>query len=160
MALLYIDKTSPFSLWILFHSIKPHVNGYCCCCSVAQSCPTLCDPMDLGTPGLPVLHYLPEFPQVLVHWFSDAIESSHPLSPSSFAFNLSQHQGLFQWVGSSHQVANVLELQLQYQSFQWVIQGWFPLGLTDLISFLPKGLSRIFSSTKFEKINSSVFSLL
>ena len=146
MALLYIEKTSPFSLWILFHSIKPHVNGYCCCCSVAQSCPTLCDPMDLGTPGLPVLHYLLEFPQVLVHWFIDAIESSHPLSPSSFAFNLSQHQGLFQWVGSSHQVAEVLEPQLSASVLPVNIQGWFPLGLTGLISLHPNGLSRVFSS--------------
>ena len=84
MALLYIQKTSPFSLWILFHSIKPHVNGYCCC-SVAQSCPTLCDPMDFSTPGLPVLHYLLEFPQVLVHWVSDAIILCRPLLlPSIF----------------------------------------------------------------------------
>ena len=74
--------------------------------SVAQSCPTLCDLMDCTTPGFPVHHQLPELAQTLVHWVSDAIQPSHPLSsPSSPAFNLSQHQGLFQWVSSLHQVA-------------------------------------------------------
>ena len=73
--------------------------------SVAQSCPTLCDPTD-STPGLPVHHQLPEFTQTHVHWVSDAIQPSHPLSlPCSPALNLSQHQGLFKWVRSSHQVA-------------------------------------------------------
>ena len=63
-------------------------------CSAAKSCPTLCSPMDYSTPGFPVLHYLPEFAQVHIHWVSDAIQPSHPLLPSSFAFDLSQHQGL------------------------------------------------------------------
>ena len=74
--------------------------------------------MDRSTPGLPVLHHLPEFAQTHLHWFNDAIQSSHPLLSSSLALNLSQHQGLLQTVGSSHQVAEVLELQLQHQSFQ------------------------------------------
>ena len=88
--------------------------------SVAQSCPTLCDPMNSSTPGLPVHHQLPEFTQTHVHWVSDAIQLSHPLSsPSPLALNLSQHQGLFRWVRSSHQVAKVLKFQLQHQSFQW-----------------------------------------
>ena len=88
--------------------------------SVTQSCPTLCNPMGWTTPGLPVHHQLLEFTQTQVHWVSDAIWPSHPLlSPSSPAFNLSQHQGLFKWVSSSHQVAKVLEFQLQHQSFQW-----------------------------------------
>ena len=74
--------------------------------SVAQSCPTLCDPMDCSSPGLPVHHQLPEFTQIHVHWVCDAIQPSHPLSsPSLPTFNLSQHQGLFKWVSSSHQVA-------------------------------------------------------
>ena len=86
--------------------------------SVAQSCPTLYDPMDCSSPGLPVHHQLPEFTQTHVHWVGDAIQSSHPLSsPSPPAFNLSQHQGLFKWVSSFHQVAKVLEFQLQHQSF-------------------------------------------
>ena len=88
--------------------------------SVAQSCPTLCDPMKHSTPGLPVHHQLPESTQIHVHWVSDAIQPSHPLSsPSPPALNLSQHQGFFQWVSSSHQVAKMLEFQLQHQSFQW-----------------------------------------
>ena len=87
--------------------------------SVAQSCPTLCNPMNCSTPDFPVLHQLPELAQAHVHWVGDAIQLSHPLSsPSPSAFNLSQHQGLFQWVSSSHQVAKVLEFQLQHQSFQ------------------------------------------
>ena len=72
-------------------------------CSVSQSCPTLCDPMDCSTPGLPVHHQLLEFIQTHVHWISDAIQPSHPLSPSHPTFNLSQHQGLFKWVSSSYQ---------------------------------------------------------
>ena len=90
------------------------MGGFCiCCCSVSQSCLTPCDSTDCSTTGFPVLHYLPEFPQIHVHFVSDAIHPSHPLSPPSLsAFNLSQHQGLFQWVGSSRQVAKVMELQL------------------------------------------------
>ena len=81
--------------------------------SVAQSCPTLCDPMNCNTPGLPVHHQLPEFTQTHVHQVSDAIQLSHPLSsPSPPAPNPSQHQSLFQWVNSSHEVAKVLEFQL------------------------------------------------
>ena len=81
--------------------------------SVAQSCPTLCDPMNRSTPGLPVHHQLPEFTQTRVHRVSDAIQPSHPLlSPSPPASNPSQHQSLFQWVNSSHEVAKVLEFQL------------------------------------------------
>ena len=88
--------------------------------SVTQSCPTLCDPMNRSTPGLPVHHQLPEFSQTHVHWVGEAIQPSHALSsPSPPSLNLSQHQGLFKWVSSSHEVAKVLEFQLQHQSFQW-----------------------------------------
>ena len=81
--------------------------------SVAQSCPTLCDPMNRSTPCLPVHHQLPEFTQTCIHRVHDAIQPSHPLSsPSSPAPNPSQHQRLFQWVNSSHEVAKVLEFQL------------------------------------------------
>ena len=80
----------------------------------------LCDPMNRSTPRLPVHHQLPKFTQTHVHWVGDAIQPSHPLSsPSPPASNPSQHQDLFQWVSSSHEVARVLELQLQHQSFQW-----------------------------------------
>ena len=81
--------------------------------SVAQSCPTLCDPMNHSMPGPPVHHQLPEFTQTHVHQVTDAIQPSHPLSyPSPPAPNPSQHQSLFQWVNSSHEVAKVLEFQL------------------------------------------------
>ena len=88
--------------------------------SVTQVCPTLCNPMNRSTPGLPVHHQLPESTQTQVHWVGDAIQPSHPLSsPSPPALKLSQHQGLFKWVSSSHQVTKVLEFQPQHQSFQW-----------------------------------------
>ena len=88
--------------------------------SVAQSCPTLCDPMNCSMPGLPVHHQLPESTHTHVHRVGDAIQPSHPLSsPSPPALNLSQHQGLCKWVSSLHQVAKVLEFQLQHQSFHW-----------------------------------------
>ena len=91
--------------------------------SVAQSCLTLCNSMDCSTPGFPVHHQFLELAQTRVHWLRDAIQPSHPLSsPSPPAFNLSQHQDLFQWVSSLHQVAKVLELQLQHQSFQWIFR--------------------------------------
>ena len=87
--------------------------------SVAQSCPTLCDPMDCSTPGLPVHHQLLEFTQTHVPLVGNAIQPSHPLSsPSPPAPNPSQHQSHFQWVNSSHEVAKVLEFQLQHHSFQ------------------------------------------
>ena len=87
--------------------------------SVTQSCPTLCDPMNRSTPGLPVHHQLPEFTQTHAQRVSDAIQPSHPLSSTSPpAPNPSQHQSLFQWVNSSHEVAKVLEFQLQHHSLQ------------------------------------------
>ena len=95
--------------------------------SVAQSCPTLCDPMKGSTPGLPVHHQLPKSTQTHAHRVSDAIQPSHPLSSPSPAPNPSQHQGLFQWVNSLHEMAKVLEFQLQHQSFQWTPR-------TDLLS--------------------------
>ena len=87
--------------------------------AIMEQCPTLCDPMNCSTPGLPVHHQLPEFIQTYIHRVSDAIQPSHPLlSPFLPATNPSQHQSLFQWVNSSHQVAEVLEFQLQHHSFQ------------------------------------------
>ena len=108
--------------------------------SGAQSCPTLCDPMNHSTSGLLVHHQLPEFTQTHVHWVGDAIQPSHPLSsPSPPAPNPSQHQGLFRCVRSSHQVAKVLEFQHQHQSFQWILKlisfridwFWSPCCLRD-----------------------------
>ena len=94
------------------------------------SCLTLCVPMDCSTPDFLVHHQLPETTQTHVHWAGDAIQPSHPLSsPFPPTFNHSQHQGLFKWVSSLHQVAKVLEFQLQHQSFQWIfgtdlLQDW------------------------------------
>ena len=127
-----------------------------CCPSIvvvvqSLSCVRLFETPQTEAHRLPCPSLFPEFTQTHVHWVSDAIQPSHPLLLSSpFAFILSQHQGLFQWVGSSHQVAKVLELQLQHQSFQWKF-SWFPLGLTGLIPLQSKGHSRIFSSTIVQK---------
>ena len=94
--------------------------------SVSWSGPAVCKPMDWNMPGFPVHHQLPELTQTHVHWVDDAIQPSHPLlSPFPPIFNLSQHQVLFQWFSSSHQVAKVLELQLQHQSFQWIFRTDF-----------------------------------
>ena len=119
--------------------------------SVAQSCLTLCDPLNCSMPGLPVHHQLPESTQTYVHCVSDAIQPSQPLSsPSPPALNLSQDQGLFKWVNSSHQVAKVLEFQLQHQSLQWTPKDWSPLGWTGWISLQSKGLSRAFSNSTIQ----------
>ena len=121
-----------------------------CCCSAAKLCPTLCDSKDCSMPGFLVLRHLPDSVQTRVHWVSDAIQPSHPLSPPSPpAFNLSQHHNLFQWVGTLHQV------DTKFWSFNFSInpsmniQGY--LGLTRLIFLQSKGLSRIFSSTTIWK---------
>ena len=119
--------------------------------SVAQSCPTLCDPMNCSTPGLLVHHQLQEFTQTHVHRVGDAIQPSHPLlSPFPPASNPSQHQSLFQWVNSSHEVAKVLEFQLQ-PVLPMNIQDWSPLEWTSWISLQSKGLSRVFSNTTVQK---------
>ena len=110
-------------LFNAYLNIKDRMNKYRVthildsCCSVPQSCPTLCNPMDYSTPGFPVHHQCPKLAQIHVHRISDAIHPSHPLSsPSPPAFNLSQHQGLFQGVSSSHQVAKVLEFHFSISS--------------------------------------------
>ena len=120
-------------------------------CSVTKLCSTPCNPMKYSTLGFADLLYLSELAQTHVHPVNDAIQPSHPLwSPSPPHLNLSQHQGLFQSVGSSHQVA-------KYWSFSFSnvlpmnIQDWFPLGWTDWISLQSKGHSRVFSSTTVQK---------
>ena len=122
-------------------------NLKCCCCSVAKSCPTLCHPVDCSTPDFPILHYLPEIVHSnscpLSQWCHSIISSSvtpcsfcPPSFPASGSFPVSQ---LFPSRGQSTGAsASVLLMN---------IQGWFPLGLTGLISLLSKGFSRIFSNT-------------
>ena len=97
------SQVNPFSCWLPFSSVQFS--------SVAQSCSTLWDPMNHSTPGLPVHHHLPEFTQTHVHWVRSM--GAGPPAPNS-----SQHQSLLQWVNSSHQMAKVLEFQLQHHSFQ------------------------------------------
>ena len=107
----------------------------------------LCDPINHSTPGLPVHHQLPEFTQTHVHWISDAIQPSHPLSsPSHPALNLSQHQCLFKWVSSLHQVDKLL-VSASTSVLPVNTQDWSPLGLMGLVSLLSRGLSRVFSTT-------------
>ena len=119
----------------------------------------LCDTMDCGMPGFPVHRQFPELAQTHVHQVTDAIQPSHPLSSPSSEFNLSQHQGLFQWVSSSHQVAKVLELQLQHQSFQWIFRTDF-LRMDWLHLLAIQGtVKRVFSNT-FRSINSSALGFL
>ena len=120
--LLRVPWTARRSSQSILKEISPEYSLEVRFTSVGQSCPTLCDPMDYSTPGLPVNHQLLGFTKTHIHWVGDAIQPSHPLlSPS--AFNLSQHQLLFQWVSSSHQVARVFELQ--HQSFQWIFRTDF-----------------------------------
>ena len=117
-----------------------------CCHSISKSCLPLFDPMDCSMPGSSLSFTNSRSLFTHVHWAGDAIQPSHPLSsPSPPAFNLSQHQRRFQSVSCSHQVAKVLEFQLQHQLFQWIFR--VDLRLTGLISLLSKGLSRDFSST-------------
>ena len=109
------------SMWILLFSF------FCCCCEVAKLCLTpLCNPMDCSTPGFLVPHCLLEFAEVCDHWICDANQTSHPLPPSPFAFSLSQHQGLFQWLGCSHHMAKVFQF--------WYAQNLF--FILNNISFL------------------------
>ena len=126
------------------------------CCSLAKLCPTLCKSVDCSTPGPSVLHCIPEFAQTHDHRVGEAIQPSHPLSsPSPPAFNLSQHQGLVQWVRSWNQVAQVLELQLHHQSFRWNFRFDF---LKDGLVGAPCSLrdSQESSPTpQFKSINSS-----
>ena len=160
--LMIVDQRK-VNLWLerLEASIKSLILRQACCCSVSKSCPTLCDPMNCSMPGFPVLHYLLEFAQTHVHWVGDALQPSHPLLlPFPLAFNLSQHQGLFQWVGSSHQVAKVLELQLQPQSFQWIFRVDFLYNWLVLSPCSSRDSQESSPASQFESFNSSALSFL
>ena len=117
--------------------------------------------MDCSMPGLPVHHQLQESTQTHVHLVDDAIQPSHPLSSlSPPAFNLSQHQGLFQWVNSSHEVAKVLESQLQYQSFQWIFRTDFLWDWLVGSPWSPRDSLESTPTPQFKSINSFALSLL
>ena len=117
--------------------------------------------MDCNTPGFPVHHHLPEHAQSHVHWVRDAIQPSCPLSsPYPPAFNLSQHQGLYERVGSSHQVTSILELQLQLQSFQWIFRTDFLLDWLVWSPYSPRDSKEPSLIPQFESIDSLTLSLL
>ena len=129
--------------------------------SVTQSCPTLYDTIKHSTPGLIVHHQPLQFTQTHVHRVSDAIQASHPLlSPSPPALNPSQHRSFFQWVNSSHEVAKVVEFQLQHQSFQWIPRA--DLLQNGLVGSpcSPRDSQESSPAPQFKRINSSTLSLL
>ena len=135
-------KSHSYINWFLIHVT---------CCSVVQLCPTLCEPIDCSTPGLPVLHHLPKFAQVHVHCISDGVQQSYPLTPSSpLALSPSQHLGLIHWVSYSHQMTKT-RASASASVLLLSIQGWFLLRLTSLIPLLSEGLSRVFSSTTVQR---------
>ena len=141
---LCLQSISLDQLWCNLYIFRFHLYQFS---SVTQSCPTLCDPMNRSTPGLPVHHQLPEFTQTHVHRVRDASQPSHPLSsPSPPTPNPSQHQSfpmsqLFTWGGQSTGVSALASF-LPKKS-----QGWSPSEWTGWISLQPKGHSRVFSNT-------------
>ena len=151
-----ITICSDFGVMLILRTPSPNQSQFS---SVTQSCPTLCNPIDCSVPGLPVHHQLLEFTQTHVHWVGDGIQPSHPLlSPYPHTFNLSQHQGLFKWVRSLHQVAKVSEFQLQHQSFQWMFRTDF---LEDWLvgsPCCPRDSRESSPTPQFKSINSSVLS--
>ena len=150
-----------FFIWCLWRTYRPSLRLEVIPLTPLEACMTLCDPMNRSTPGLPVHHQLPEFTQTHVHWAGDAIEPSHLLSsPSPPAFNLSQHQGLFKWVSSSYHVANVLEFQLQHQSFQWIFRTGFLYDGLVRSPCSPRDSQESSSTPQFKSINSLALSFL
>ena len=142
-------------------TIPSYITFYVQFSSVTQSCLTLCNPMDCSTPGFPVFHQLPELVQTHVHRVGDAIQSPHPLSsPSPPTFNLSQHQSLFKWVCSSHQVAKILEFQLQHQPFQWIFRTDFLYDWLVGSPYNPRDSQESSPTPQFKSINSSPLSFL
>ena len=141
-------KAKPLQLYYL----ENPMNSMKVYSSVSQLCQAFCDHMDCFTPGFSIHHKPQELAQTHVDRVGDDIQPSHPqLSPSPPAFNLSEHQGLFQWVSSLHQVARVLEFQLSASVLSMNIQDWFPIGWSGWISLQSKGLSRVFSNTTVQK---------
>ena len=129
--------------------------------SVPQSCPTVYEPINHSTPGLPVHHQIPEFTQTHVHRVGDAIQPSHPLSsPSPPAPIPSQHQGLFQWVNSLHEVAKVLKFQLYIQSFQKTARTYLPYNGLVGSPCSPRDSQESSPIPQFKSINSLVLSFL
>ena len=145
--------------FVLFHIVLKVLSSVHFSHSVMS--PTLCDPMNHSTPGLPVHHQLLEFTLSHVHRVGDAIQPSHPLSsPSLPASNPSQHQSFFQWVNSSHEVAKVLEFSALASFLPKKSQGWSPSGWTGWISLQSKGLSRVSSRSVWFDLSGNPFFLI
>ena len=151
---------SPYCWWECKLVQSLCIKVCCCCCSVAQSCLTLCDPMNCNMPGFPVHHHLPELAQTHAHWVSDAIQLFHFLSSPSPAFYLSHHQGLFRWVCSSHQVAKILGFQLQHQSLQWIFRTDFFRDWLVWTPCSPRDSQESPPTSQFKSINFSALSSL
>ena len=153
-----ISYSVSLSLSDLFHSFW----FYFSCCSVTQSCPTLCDPMDCSTPDFPVHHQRPELTQTHVHWVGDTIQSSHPLSSIPFSSHLQFFPALrsfsVSWLFASGGQSTGVSVFASVLPMN--IQDSFPLGWTGWISLLSEGLSRVFSNTTVQHHNSSALSFL
>ena len=133
----------------------------CFCCSVAKLCPTLCKPMDFGTPGIPVLHYLLEFAYTHVLWVDGAIQPSHSLSPNSPpTLNLFPASGSFPVSRLFALGAQSIATSASASVLPTNIQGWFPLGLTDWSPCSPRDSQESYPEPQFESINSLALSLL
>ena len=158
---VYIFHSFPTDLIVHYYYILQYLVILLSVSSVTQSCLTLCDPMNRSTPGLPVHHKLPEFTQTHVHWGSDTIQPSHPLSsPSPPAPNPSQHQSHFQWVNSSHEVAKVLELQLQHHFLQRTPRADLLQNGLVRSPWSPRDSQESSPAPQFKSINSSLLSFL
>ena len=162
---VFIRERNPAELYhfhvanaLLFHTLLNCVFMFS---SVTQLCPTLCNPMNCSTPGFSVHHQLLELSQTHVHWVGDAIQPSHPLlSLSPPAFNITQHQSLFQWVSSLHQVSKVLMLQLQHHSFQWISKNDFLYDWLVWSPCSPRDSQESSPTPQFKSINCSALSFL
>ena len=119
-------------------------------CSLTKLCPTLCDPKDWSTPGIPVLHYHPEFAQIYVHWIGDSMQPSHPFLPLFLLSSVFPSFSIFSNESAIHPISQTIRTSVSTSVFPMTIQGWFPLKLTGLIYLLFKGLSRVFSSKKIQ----------
>ena len=162
---MYAILTQPiYGNWFKYYIIflkEVYINHYVFSSVQSLSRIWLCDTMDCSTPGLAVHHQFPEFTQTHVHWVNDAIQPSHPLSsPSPPAFNHSQHQGLFKWVSSSHQVDKVMEFQLQHQSFQCIFRTDFLQDGLVGSPCSPRGSQEFSPTPQFKSINSLALSTI
>ena len=149
---IWLDREVCLIPWLSLSKARYSKPASCSLLTYTQSCLTLCNPRDCSTSGFPVPHHLLEFAQSHVHWVDDATQPSHLLSPPSPPdLSCSQHQGLFQWLGSLHQVAKLLELQLQYQSFQWISHLQYIISAIEISLNLNQSVTSIWYAQKANK---------